>query len=640
MNKKILPIFTVFSLFFTTLNVIAITSDDDNIIKINEENDHMSFSQATIETKGEYLSVNLKEANTFLRDTGKPLLPVFTKTFTFPFGTKIKNVECAISDITSEVIDGKILPSPRPVPRISIANSVEQTINEEKINEEENTFEDESVYSSSDLYPDIWYKSKIGCGLYNGKDTIFVKVDIYPVRYSPLDNTLYYANNIDIKITYEEVTNKASSASTYDLLIITPQKFRLFLIPLYLHKVKMGVSTKIVTVESIYKEYNGTDKPEQIKYCIKYAKETWGITYVLLFGGLKTFINATDKDNVNEGSTGWYVPVRYASVNYEWHEPSHISDLYYADLYKGQGEFEDWDPNGNHVFADKNDDLDLYPDVYYGRLPCTTVFNVMTMVKKIIRYERPTILGKPWMKRMVVVGGMTTDMYYEGQPDGEWLCNKSMEYMGDLITSPVRVFASNIVNGGPQPIPKDIVKQYSVGEGFVLFQGHGNTWMWDTHWPNTDGNWTGGITNYQLKFTNNRKLPIVVIGGCHNGLFNVSLAKSLNDPPGEDTIYHTYGALIISCLSWKMCIKPRGGAIASTGCTAYGLGSSPPDELSGGLESYFFYEIGQNDATTLGAAHGGSITKYVSETDIGDDDVYVITEYQLFGDPSLKIGGY
>jgi hypothetical protein len=57
-----------------------------------------------------------------------------------------------------------------------------------------------------------------------------------------------------------------------------------------------------------------------------------------------------------------------------------------------------------------------------------------------------------------------------------------------------------------------------------------------------------------------------------------------------------------------MCVKARGGAIASTGCTAYGLGSSPPDELSGGLESYFFYEIGQDKVTTIGEAHSGSIT--------------------------------
>ena len=74
--------------------------------------------------------------------------------------------------------------------------------------------------------------------------------------------------------------------------------------------------------------------------------------------------------------------------------------------------------------------------------------------------------------------------------------------------------------------------------------------------------------------------------------------------------------------------------------TSTGLASSPPDSLSGELEADFFYKIGQDGVTTLGGAHGGSIQKYIGDNSIGDDDVYVITEYQLFGDPSLKIGGY
>jgi hypothetical protein len=643
MKMKILSLFVVGTLFFSTVNVIGSTSDDDGTIKIAQEKDHISFSQATVETKGKYISVNIEEANTFMRDTGKPLLPVYTKTFTFPKGTKIKNVECTISDISSEIIYGKIQPSPRPIPKISLKNSIQQNDGKEIINNQEKTIEDASVYSSSDLFPDGWFNYKIGCGLNNGQDTIFVKVDCFPIRYSPAENTLYYINTFDIKITYEEVLEKAPSSATYDLLIITPQKFKLFLLPLYFHKIKMGVPTKIVTVESIYKEYTGRDKPEQIKYCIKDAKEKWGITYVLLLGGLRSNINADDKDNTNEGSTDWYLPVRYTNTYYDWGEPSHISDLYYADLYKGQGEFEDWNSNGDGVFGDEDDNLDLYPDVYYGRLPCTTIFEVITIVKKIIRYEKPSILGKSWLNRMIAAGGMTTESWYEGQPDGEWLCDESIEYMGDIIKYPVRIFASNNESSGdPRPVPEDIIKQLNKGVGFVILEGHGNTWAWDTHWPNTDVNWTGGITNFDMPFLfNNKKLPIVVVGGCHNGLFNVSLLKAIkDDPTGYNSMYHTYGLPIRTCFSWKLCTKPGGGAIASTGCTAFGLGSAPPDSYSGGLESNFFYEIGQDNAKTLGAAHSGSITKYINDTYVENDDVYVITEYQLFGDPSLRIGGY
>ena len=92
------------------------------------------------------------------------------------------------------------------------------------------------------------------------------------------------------------------------------------------------------------------------------------------------------------------------------------------------------------------------------------------------------------------------------------------------------------------------------------------------------------------------------------------------------------------CFSWGLCIVPWGGAIASTGCTGLGLG--PGIEKSGRLETDFFYEIGQEGAKTLGEAHSGSIQKYILEDSIRQDDAYVITEWQLFGDPSLQLGGF
>jgi hypothetical protein len=667
MKIKILPILVAVSLLLTGINVIATDTDDNNTVKIVEEDHHISFSEATIETKGDYLSVNIAEANTVLRATGKPMLPVYTKTFTFPRGTKIKNVECIISDITSEVIDGKIEPSPRPIPRISLKNSIDQNGDEEETIKNNNnggeTIEDKSIYSSSDLFPDSWYDYKIGCGLYEGKDVIFVKVDCYPTRYSPAENTLYYVDTIDIRVKYEEASTTVTSDSEYQLLIITPTRFRLWLTPLYLHKIIMGVSTKIETLESIYQnpEYNGRDKPEQIKKFIKYAKEEWNITYLLLVGGLKSKIYAEDKDNCNEGSKAWHLPVRYANIHM-WvgknQEHGYISDLYYADIYKynessgEDDEFDDWDSNGNDIFADEDGDLlDLYPDVYYGRLACRNLFEVRTMVKKIIRYERPTILskiiGKPWMEKMIAVGGNSFGFYPDlgesGEWDGEYLCNLSLDYMNDIITKPVKILATHNNTGGPRPIPRDIAWEFSKGAGFVLFQGHGAPWIWDTNWADYSYTWCGGLPIYYFSaLINGGKLPIVVVGGCHNACFNVTLLQTMRDTEGK--YYWTYGLPASECFSWRLCAKRGGGAIASTGCTGAGLGyASNPLSLSAELESNFFYEIGRNNATTLGLAHSGSIVKYIIDNpgcENNIDEVYCITEYQLFGDPSLKIGGY
>ena len=91
---------------------------------------------------------------------------------------------------------------------------------------------------------------------------------------------------------------------------------------------------------------------------------------------------------------------------------------------------------------------------------------------------------------------------------------------------------------------------------------------------------------------------------------------------------------------WALCVSTNGGAIASTGCTGLGLGGSPPHlENSGGLDCNFFYQIGHG-STTLGSAHSGAIRKYILENNVVQDEEFCIVEFHLFGDPSLKLGGY
>ncbi|MCK4333133.1 MAG: hypothetical protein KAV40_06090, partial [Thermoplasmatales archaeon] len=228
-------------------------------------------------------------------------------------------------------------------------------------------------------------------------------------------------------------------------------------------------------------------------------------------------------------------------------------------------------------------------------------------------------------------------------PDGEYVCDTAIDHMGVLVENPVRAYASNRDSGGPCPIPKDIRKAINQGAGYIDFQGHGNPVSWNTIWH--DGtypdDWTGGTNLYNFwTFLNGRKLPVVIVGGCHNALFNVSLIKSMNTKlPGN--YYWTYGLPAPVCFSWGLCASPLGGAIASTGCTGYGVGyGGDPISLSAEMESNFFYQIGQAGSTNLGNAHSGSINKFISENEIQSIEAFCITNWQLFGDPSLKLGGY
>ena len=183
MKIKILPLVTVMILIISGLNVVAINEDEIESINILKKSDNISFSQATIESKGEYLSVGFKEANTVLNEPGKPLLPVYVKTFRFPYGTKILDVECIPSKIREEIIYGKIEPAPRPLPLNTLKNSLVDDIKENK--------ENSDIYSSSELYPDKWYEYSIGCGLEGNERVVFLNIRCYPVRYLPSEDAIY-----------------------------------------------------------------------------------------------------------------------------------------------------------------------------------------------------------------------------------------------------------------------------------------------------------------------------------------------------------------------------------------------------------------------------------------------------------------
>jgi hypothetical protein len=84
-----------------------------------------------------------------------------------------------------------------------------------------------------------------------------------------------------------------------DMVIIAREMFSDTLQPLIDHKNSVGVENFLKTTEEIYSEYQGRDKPEQIKYCIKDMIEKFDIKYVLLIGDIqKTLIRKTEVNHI------------------------------------------------------------------------------------------------------------------------------------------------------------------------------------------------------------------------------------------------------------------------------------------------------------------------------------------------------
>jgi len=371
---------------FTTIGIGDASQKQGNL--------RFTFSTPTIIEKESFVQLRSEGTDSWIFDAGSPMVPRRIETLTLPFGTIVQNVVCYAQGVQTKVLTQKIEPAPQP--RI-LGNDVQ--VNELQMNQ--------AIYNAEGLFPNDWVSYNVGAGLDdNNRHVTFLTINTYPVRYEPTTNTIYYAEDIDVSVTYKLPSSNPFPANTdYELVIIAPSKFASALQPLVEHKISIGISTLLKTTEDIYDEFTtGYDKPEQIKLFIKSAIEEYNTTYVLLVGGLNSWWNAIPRDNINEGTQDWYVPVRYSNcMPSAGDDPGFISDLYYADIYNDTGVFCSWDSNGNHIYGQNADKKDTYPDVALGRLSCRNVKEVKAVVDKIIHYE--TTPAGDWFNKYVGVSG-------------------------------------------------------------------------------------------------------------------------------------------------------------------------------------------------------------------------------------------
>lgn len=402
--------------------------------------------------------------------------------------------------------------------------------------------------------------------------------------------------------TIQEIQTVPIQNTNYDLVIIAPNSYSTALQPLIDHKNNRNINTLFKNVDDIYPSYPGRDHPEQIKYFIKDAKETWNITYVLLVGGASE------------------IPCRYTNIYFvydyqtEWNYPS---DLYYADLYFPNGSFSSWDTNNNNLFAEYNwsgryDTLDFTPDIYIGRLPCSNTQQVTTIINKIITYEDNNAWTKPWFKNLVLIGGDSLPGDEFQIDEGEYVNQHVIDILTDF--SPDRVWASL----GKLEYAININIAINNGAGFVFFNGHGNIDRWATH-PHESYTWVppGSYKNIHVNtLTNGDKLPIIISDACYHCAY--------------DTAPDVFG--------WTFLTNPNGGAIGFLGGTDIDVSYGGEAIITKGIERLclLISTNFKNGDSTFGELWGHGIQSYLSDT-MDEIDVITVTEFQPFGDPSLCI---
>ncbi len=275
----------------------------------------------------------------------------------------------------------------------------------------------ETLYSSSDPYPGILHDKHF---IQNFRGYSILYFNLYPVHYLPKEGRIYYYDEFEIVVTTKDthihnalyrglerdaktirqMIDNVDSITTYkltqdtkepmqsplldyDMVIITDNALNTSsgtytFQDLADYRNTHGINTTIVTVESIYGNYSGTDNQEKIRNFIIDAYTNWGIEYVLLGGDC-------DGGDVGGESGDNIVPIRQIYVSSVYTDDI-ASDLYYACLdgnYNNDGDSHWGEPNDGPGGAD----VDLVAEVYVGRAPVDSETELSNFVMKTIAYE-------------------------------------------------------------------------------------------------------------------------------------------------------------------------------------------------------------------------------------------------------------
>ena len=259
------------------------------------------------------------------------------------------------------------------------------------------------------------------------------------------------------------------------LLIVAPASFHPALADFVFAKAAER-PVRLVALEDVLARTAGVDDPERLKRFLYEEHRSRRIGYVLLVG---------DAD---------VLPVRYMALD-RLHAPAfdyafYPSDLYYADVAKPDGAFEDWNGSreGFHagyfgeVHGEKHkegpvnfDAVDYVPELAVGRWPCSTAAEVRAVAEKTLRHRAAVRAARTPSSRetalLVAVDG--------------WIDNApAMDVVAQSLTarfSAARLYWNDASRpkGAAAPNEAQVLPAFTRSPALVLHSGHGNDDVWE-----------------------------------------------------------------------------------------------------------------------------------------------------------------
>jgi hypothetical protein len=343
----------------------------------------------------------------------------------------------------------------------------------------------------------------------SGETSVFetVKVRITTAqdeRSAPVLKNLSMSENVISKIkdlddnggsilnTYQAFSNPKAEGD-YDYLIITGDAFKRNFDVLTNFYASRGLSTKVVSVNTIYSGTTGTDNPEKIRNFIISEYQNYGIEFVLLAGDVEVV-----------PARGFYCSVQSSSVYTDDNIPS---DIYYSAL---DGS---WNNNGDALWAEIGED-DLLPELSVTRFSVSDTTELNNMINKTVKYQSEPVTGKLRNPLMA----------------GEKLYDDPETWGADYLELLIGYREDNGYN--TQGIPEDhnitrlydknavwskleLIAEINEGHSFIHHDGHSN-FTYNMRMSNTD------VTNSNFSTLNGitNNYTLVSSSGCMSGGFD------------------------------------------------------------------------------------------------------------------------
>lgn len=530
---------------------------------------------------------------------GAPELPVKIARFALPPGSRFVGV--SVTATRSRTLDGEALPYPAQPPHL--LSGAPRPFAEP----------DAAIYTGTSPFPESPVQrlepGRIG-------NVELAAVQLFPVQYDPAGKRLIFHTEIEVTIEYaeyaqsrraqpvsayaERIHRKSLSAlvenpdaipaqttrtrrdlptETHAYVIITSDGLKARFEPLAAWKRRKGLSARIVTTSWIDANYPGVDGAERMRNFLKDAWRNWSTVWVLLGGDTNV------------------VPHRKAfamDCEYGPYSDNYIpSDLYFSDL---DG---DWNANGNDIFGEIDDNVEMYPDLFVGRAPVENAAEADAFVAKVLAYEKNP--PADYARRMLFLAEILWHDPYTNSGEGKDHIDR--EFVPPRFDPITKLYEHD----GNQSAASAVA---AMNEGYHIINhdGHAN---------------------------------ITVMGMGNGYVYSGTMAGLTNGD--RQSILYSIGcwpaAFDHDCIAENFVTNPDGGGVAFIGNSRYGWGSpgNPLFGYSDRFDQAFFKTLFVDEVLHLGQALATAKSVFVPLA--GQENVYRWCEYEinLLGDPEMPV---